>query len=87
MHLHNLIFPPWGCVQHNSHYFKERIGRTLPGCSHMKEPRGSLSAPGLQPTLALPLCLEAFVTEERHGVVLLTRGGFRVISIIISDFD
>lgn len=53
----------------------------------MKEPRGSLSAPGLQPTLALPLCLEAFVTEERHGVVLLTRGGFRAISIIISDFD
>lgn len=56
----------------------------------MEESFVSLSAPGLRPTLALPLCTEAFVTEEMHGVVLLTRGGFRgspVISIIIFDFD
>lgn len=56
----------------------------------MEESFVSLSAPGLRPTLALPLCLEAFVTEEMHGVAPLTRRGFRkspVISIIIFDFD
>lgn len=90
MHLHNLSFHPWRCVQHNSHYFQERVGRTLPGCSHTEEHHGSLSAPALRPTLVLPLCTEAFVTEEMHGVALLTRPGFRgspVISIIIFDFD
>lgn len=56
----------------------------------MEESFGSLSAPALRPTLALPLCTEAFVTEEMHGVVLLTRRGLRgspVISIIIFNFD